>query len=85
MGIDEHGQKQMLDFSVGSTESAEVVGELPGRLKRRGFRVRGRFLTIRDSSPSFQADPLGIHGRKPNQSKYPGRMASYSIGLEEDA
>lgn len=54
MGIDEHGQKQMLDFAVGSTESAEVVGELLGRLKQRGFHVRGRLLAIIDGAQALR-------------------------------
>lgn len=54
MGIDEHGKKHMLDFAVGSTESAEVVGELLGRIKRRGFHVRGRLLAIIDGAQALR-------------------------------
>lgn len=46
MGIAEDGKKQMLDFAVGSTESAEVISELLSRIKQRGFHVRGRLLAI---------------------------------------
>lgn len=54
MGITRDGTKQMLDFSVGSTESYEVAKELLGRLKERGFRVEGRLLAILDGSPALR-------------------------------
>jgi transposase-like protein len=54
MGITEKGEKQMLDFAVGTTESAEVVGELITRIKRRGFHVRGRLLAVIDGAQALR-------------------------------
>lgn len=54
LGIGEDGKKQMLDFAVGSTERAEVVSELLGRIKQRGFHVRGRLLAIIDGAKALR-------------------------------
>lgn len=54
MGITQKGEKRMLDFAVGSTESYEVAKELLGRLKERGFSVEGRLFAILDGSPALR-------------------------------
>lgn len=54
MGITRSGEKRILDFAVGSTESYEVARELLGRLKERGFCVEGRLFAILDGSPALR-------------------------------
>ena len=63
MGITCAGDKRMLDFAVGSTESYEVVKDLLARLRRRGFVVEGRMLAILDGA---QALRKGIKELWPN-------------------
>ena len=53
LGLREDGSKQILDFSIGSSESYEVVKELLGRLRDRGFRVPGRLFALLDGSKAL--------------------------------
>jgi putative transposase len=54
LGITTAGEKQMLDFAVGSTESYEVAKELLGRLRQRGFRAEQGMLAILDGAPALR-------------------------------
>ena len=55
LGIDTKGRKQVLDFEVGSSESAETVGRLIGRLDKRGVRPANNMalLVVRDGSQAI--------------------------------
>lgn len=53
LGIQKDGSKQMLDFSVGSTESYEVTKDLLSRLKGRGFKVGGRLYAVLDGAKAL--------------------------------
>jgi putative transposase len=55
LGIDACGRKRVLDFEPGDSESAETVGRLIGRLKRRGVvPVEGSaLLVVRDGSKAI--------------------------------
>ena len=55
LGIDVQGRKQVLDFEAGSSESAETVGRLMGRLDKRGVRPPEdmALLVIRDGSQAI--------------------------------
>ena len=53
LGIKEDGSKQMLDFSVGSSENYEVVKELLVRMRERGFRVQGRLFAVLDGAKAL--------------------------------
>jgi transposase-like protein len=48
------GRKMVLDFSVGSSESYEVVHELLVRIRERGFAVEQRLLAILDGSEALR-------------------------------
>ena len=55
LGITSAGEKRMLDFAVGGTESYEVVKELIVRLRRRGFSVEDRrLLAILDGADALR-------------------------------
>ena len=53
LGITQDGRKRMLDFSVGSTESYEVVHDLLARLTGRGFKAEGRLLAVLDGAKAL--------------------------------
>lgn len=55
MAIDAHGYKHLLDFEEGSSESAEVVNGLLGRISGRGLVVGRdrRVLVLRDGSAAI--------------------------------
>ena len=50
LGIKKDGSKEVLDFSVGSSESYEVARSLCSRLQERRFNVRGRLLAVLDGA-----------------------------------
>ena len=56
LGIDLEGNKPMLDFEQGSSENATAVGELIGRLKKRGVgsEQARRLLIVRDASRAIK-------------------------------
>ena len=54
VGLCKDGRKVVLDFSVGSSESYEVVKELVVRIRQRGFTVSQRLLTILDGSEALR-------------------------------
>ncbi|NIP19095.1 MAG: IS256 family transposase [Xanthomonadales bacterium] len=55
VGINVEGEKRVLDFQEGSSENATSVGELLGRLARRGVREpeKRRLLVLRDGSAAI--------------------------------
>lgn len=55
VGIDTKGHKRVLDFEQGSSENATAVGDLIGRLRKRGFKgAKGRrLLVLRDGSAAI--------------------------------
>ena len=53
LGIKEDGSKEVLDFSVGSSESYEVARSLCSRLLERGFQVKGRLLAVLDGAKAL--------------------------------
>ena len=54
LGITADGQKQILDFELGSTENYEVCRDLVSRLVSRGFTGTGRLLAVLDGSKSLK-------------------------------
>lgn len=54
LGITCTGEKRVLDFTVGSTESSEVVKGLLVRLQRRGLTTEGRLLAILDGAQALR-------------------------------
>jgi len=54
LGITRAGDKRVLDFSVGSTESYEVAQALLVRLRERGFAVEGRLLAVLDGAAALR-------------------------------
>ena len=55
LGITTDGRKQMLDFEIGSSESATVCENLTDRLEDRGFRPAGkRLLAILDGGAALR-------------------------------
>jgi len=57
LGVTVEGEKIVLDFEEGSSESAEAVGRLIGRLKKRGItEPEGRrMLVLRDGSAAIKS------------------------------
>lgn len=55
VGIDQNGEKQVLDFEQGSSENATAVGELLARLAQRGVEEPSdrRLLVLRDGSEAI--------------------------------
>jgi transposase-like protein len=60
LGITCRGEKRVLDFAVGSSESYEVARELVVRLVERGFRPQGRLLAILDGSAALRKAVLEL-------------------------
>jgi len=60
LGITCRGEKRVLDFAVGSSESYEVARELVVRLTQRGFRPQGRLLAILDGSAALRKAVLEL-------------------------
>lgn len=54
LGIFEDGEKQVLDFAIGSSENYEVAKELVSRMVRRGLRANGRLFAILDGSQALK-------------------------------
>ena len=55
LGIDTEGNKHMLDFNVGSSESYEVANDLLKRLRKRGLKSAAkRFLAVLDGSAALE-------------------------------
>ena len=54
LGITVTGDKQILDFTVGSTESYEVAKDLLVRIQKRGFAVEGRLLAVLDGAAALR-------------------------------
>lgn len=57
LGVTLDGEKIVLDFEEGSSESAEAVGRLIGRLRKRGIDepVGRRLLVLRDGSAAIKS------------------------------
>lgn len=60
MSVDTDGQKRILGFRVGSSENAEVCGDLLSGLLRRGFRppANRRLLLVLDGSQALKKAAL---------------------------
>ena len=55
LGIDAKGNKQVLDFVLGSSESLEIARELMGRIVKRGFQCEHRLYVVLDGSDALRA------------------------------
>ncbi len=55
LGIDATGNKHVLDFVLGSSESLEIARELMGRIDKRGFRCEHRLYVVLDGSDALRA------------------------------
>lgn len=62
LGISAEGEKRMLDFEQGSSESKAAVSDLIARLRRRGVDepTGRRFLVVRDGSAAI-ASAVSLH------------------------
>jgi transposase-like protein len=54
IGITSEGQKQVLDFALGSSENVEVARELLSRLVTRGFGCEHRLYAVLDGSDALR-------------------------------
>ena len=54
IGITAEGHKHVLDFELGSSESAEVSKDLMRRLIKRGFHCDRRLLAVLDGSDALR-------------------------------
>jgi putative transposase len=54
LGIDNKGNKQVLDFVLGSSENSEVSRELMGRIVKRGFHCEHRLYVVLDGSDALR-------------------------------
>jgi putative transposase len=54
LGIDADGNKHVLDFVLGSSESLEIARELMGRIDKRGFRCEHRLYVVLDGSEALR-------------------------------
>lgn len=55
IGIDASGQKHVLDFALGSSESLEVSRELLSRIVARGFGCQHRLFAVLDGSDALRS------------------------------
>lgn len=55
IGITTEGRKHVLDFELGSSESAEVAKDLMSRLMTRGFHCDRRLLAVLDGSAALRS------------------------------
>ena len=55
IGITADGRKHVLDFELGSSESAEVARDLMSRLTKRGFRCARPLLAVLDGSDALRS------------------------------
>ena len=54
LGIDNKGNKQVVDFVLGSNENLEVSRELMGRIVKRGFQCEHRLYVVLDGSDAVR-------------------------------
>lgn len=54
IGINDKGEKHVLDFALGSSESLEVARELVNRIVARGFHCEHRLLAVLDGSDALR-------------------------------
>ena len=54
LGIDSKGNKQVLDFVLGSSENSEVSRELMGRIVKLGFQCDHRLYVVLDGSDALR-------------------------------
>ncbi len=54
LGITYGGEKKIIDFHIGSSESSEVCNDLLSRIHERGFKTEGRLLAILDGSKALK-------------------------------
>lgn len=54
LGIDSEGNKHVLDFVLGSSESLEVSRELMSRIVKRGFGCKHRLYVVLDGSDALR-------------------------------
>ncbi len=54
LGIDATGNKHVLDFVLGSSESLEIARELLGRIDKRRFRCEHRLYVVLDGSDALR-------------------------------
>jgi len=54
LGITTKGEKHVLDFSLGWSESCEVASDLIRSIRRRGFSSKQRLLCVLDGSDALQ-------------------------------
>ena len=54
LGITVDGEKQILDFQIGSSENLEVCTDLLNRIEARGFAPKRRLLAITDGSKALR-------------------------------
>jgi putative transposase len=55
LGITDEGLKMVLDFELGSSESAEVSKDLVRRLNKRGFACERRLFVVLDGSDALRS------------------------------
>jgi len=55
LGINSKGNKQVLDFVLGSSENLEVSRELMSRIVKRGFKCEHRLYVVLDGSDALRA------------------------------
>jgi putative transposase len=55
LGITDEGLKMVLDFELGSSESAEVSKDLMRRLNKRGFACERRLFVVLDGSDALRS------------------------------
>ena len=60
IGMDTDGRKHVLDFELGSSESAEVARDLMGRLVKRGFHCDRRLYAVLDGSDALRSAVIGF-------------------------
>jgi len=54
LGIDQEGNKHVLDFVLGSSESLEISRELVSRIVKRGFKCDHRLYVVLDGSDALR-------------------------------
>lgn len=54
LGITVGGEKQILDFQVGSSENAESCTDLLNRIEANGFKPKQRLLVVQDGSKALR-------------------------------
>jgi len=54
LGITLEGEKNILDFQIGSSENTEVCTDLLNRIEERGFKPQRRLLAVTDGSKALR-------------------------------